>query len=151
MTPEDNKNKFNFISKKPSLVIIAAFLLIIAGVYSISIWYTVYTADGSAFQEVINMEDFKAIDPDITVDQVRDMINTCAIVGLILSIFPILGGILAFKRKLFGVVIVCAIIGLLLIVPMLISGILSIVAIILLYLSRNEFKKTIPNQKLKSE
>jgi len=71
LTLEDKKSLHNLVIKKSSLVFIAAFLLIIAGVLSIILWYSFYTAIDSDPEQIINMEDFKVIDPDITVGQVK--------------------------------------------------------------------------------
>jgi hypothetical protein len=68
------------------------------------------------------------------------MLSTCAIVGCIIAVFPILGGILSIKRKMWGFVLASGIIGLLTIVPSVVSGILSLVAIVMVVISRKEFQ-----------
>lgn len=71
--------------------------------------------------------------------EVYAIIYSCAIIGIILSIFTLLGGISALKRKHFGLAAVGAVLGF--ISPFFIIGtILSVVALILLAMSKDEFK-----------
>ena len=62
-------------------------------------------------------------------------------IGCILSIFPILSGILAIKRKLWMMVFIGSIIGLFtLLTPLIISGILASIGFILIVISKKEFQ-----------
>jgi hypothetical protein len=130
--------------RKPSLPMIAGFLLIVAGVIAIVLWAQVITVDEASLEEVVNLEDFKQVNPNITITEVKEMIQTCAIIGIIISIFPILGGVLALRRKMFKVTLVCGFLGILLVIPSIISGILSIVAVIFIFMSKKEFQTKLP-------
>ena len=102
--------------------------------------------DATLLESMIDIEQFQQqLGYSINIEDIMGFITTCAIIGVILSIFPILGGILSVKRKLWGIALACAIIGLVTFIPAIIPVILSIVAIILLVMSRNEFKK-VPDQ-----
>jgi len=71
--------------------------------------------------------------------EVNNVLYACSIVIFILSVFTLLGGIFALKRKHFGIAVIGAIMG----IPaigFLIGLILSIIALIFLVLSRNEFR-----------
>ncbi len=91
-------------------------------------------------EQIIDMNQFQEINPSITVESVRSVLTVCATIGMIISIFPVLGGILTINKKLWGVSLACAIIGLATFLPIIIPGILCIVAIILIYISKEEFK-----------
>ncbi|MDI6916387.1 MAG: carboxypeptidase-like regulatory domain-containing protein [Thermoplasmatales archaeon] len=71
--------------------------------------------------------------------EVNNVLYVCSIVIFILSFFTLLGGIFALKRRHFGIAVIGAIMG----IPalgFLIGSILSIIALILIVLSRNEFR-----------
>ena len=77
---------------------------------------------------------------EISIEQLQSILMACATIGVILSIFPILGGIFALKSKMWGIALVGGILGLFTIGPVFISSILSLIAIILLAMSRGEFQ-----------
>jgi hypothetical protein len=137
--PNNIQPDYNKRSNLVSLPMVAGFLLIVAGVISIIIWTGIYTVDEANISQFANIEDFRSIDPDITQADIVNMLHTCATIGIVMSIFPILGGILSLRRKLFGVVLTSAIIGIILFIPSIISGILSVVAVILVFISRKEY------------
>jgi hypothetical protein len=64
---------------------------------------------------------------------IGSILYICAFVITIIAIFQFIGGYYAIKRKNFGLTIICAIIG--------IFAILSIIALFILILSKDEFKK----------
>lgn len=71
--------------------------------------------------------------------EVNRILYTCSIVIVVLSVFTMLGGVFALKRKHFGVAVIGAVLG----IPALgffIGLILSIIALILIVISRNEFR-----------
>jgi len=62
-------------------------------------------------------------------------------IGCILSIFPILAGILSIKRKLWTITFIGAGIGLFTILtPLIISGILASIGLILIVISKKDFQ-----------
>lgn len=142
---EDEQNLGYFHSEvenknNDTKIIIAGILLIIAGLLSILSWASIFATDIQMLEQIIDLNQFQEIDPSITVESVRNVLTACATIGIIISIFPILGGILAINKKLWGVSLACAIIGLATFLAIIIPGILCIVAAILIYISKEEFK-----------
>lgn len=141
------KTDLDYLSTKPSkstssYPLIAGILLIIAGIISIMLWIPVITMDISLIENVVDISQFQQIDPSFTVEDIKGFMTTCAIIGMVISVFPILGGILSVKRKLWGIALAGSIIGLTMFVPSIIGGALSLVAMIMLIYSRNEFSKS---------
>ena len=101
--------------KKPLIPITAGILLILSGVLAIIVlWIPLFYNE----QYIIY-----------------------GITGGILSIFPILAGILAIKRKLWMIAFIGSIIGLFtLLTPLIISGILASIGFILIVISKKEFQ-----------
>jgi hypothetical protein len=125
-----------------SLPLIAGILLIIAGVVSIISWIPILTIDESLIETMIDISQIQQqVGYTINIGDIKEAITICSIIGIILSIFPILGGILSVKRKLWGIALAGAIIGLVTFIPAIIPGVLSVISIILLVISRNKFKK----------
>ena len=60
----------------------------------------------------------------------------CAIIMIISAVFQLIGGIFAIKRERYGLTIVCAILG------VISFSILAIIALLILILSKDEFKKS---------
>jgi len=117
--------------------LIAGILLIIAGLLGIITWITALTFDISMLDPSL----FQTQNVTITPAQIESMINICASVGIVLSIFPILGGILAIQKKLWGGALACSIISLFIIGPLFLSSILGVIALILIATSKNHFQK----------
>ena len=125
----DNDLKIN---NKP---LIAGILLVIAGLLGIFIWVTAsFTIDSSAIEPLL-----KQSGADISLEQFEYILNICTTIGLIISIFPILGGLFSIQRKNWSFCIVMAVIGLFTIGPLFISSLLSLIGLILIILSKNEF------------
>ena len=137
------KSPFKRYSNKLSKPFIAGVLLIIAGVVAILFWIQFFSLDATTLESVINIQQFKEIDPTITPEKLIGFLSTCALIGCILAIFPILGGLLALKRKMWGVSLACSIIGLFTLGLLFISSGLSLIALILLVISKQEFQKKI--------
>jgi len=62
------------------------------------------------------------------------------IIGCIISIFPILAGILAIKRKQWPLVVIGCIICLFIFIPLIIPGILASIGFILVVISKKDFQ-----------
>ena len=101
--------------KKPLIPVTAGILLILSGVLAIIVWILLFFNE----QKII-----------------------FGIICCVLSIFPILAGILAIKRKLWTIVFLGAGIGLFTILTPLIipSGILASIGFILIVISKKEFQ-----------
>jgi len=134
--PESQPNPYSY----RSFPLIAGILLIIAGAFSIIIWIPILAVDTTMIEQVVDITQFQQIDPSITIENVKEFFNICATVGIIISIFTILGGILSIKRKQWGIALSLSIIGLYGFFPLIIGGILSFIALILIALSRKEFQ-----------
>ena len=128
------------VPQKSFLTTIIGFLLIIAGFLAIINWISVFLLDINTLGTYYDLSQLQQIYPDITIEQFLGFIKTCAIIGLIISIFPIMGGILAIKRKMWGISVAFSIIGLLSIGILFTSSIFSFIAIIILFISKKEFQ-----------
>ena len=124
--------------QKNSLPMVAGILLIIAGIFGIIFWSTFFSVDVTTVEDAVDISQFQQIDQDINAEEILGFLRTCATIGIIISIFPILGGILAIRRKLFGIVLICSIIGLFSF-GMFISSIFSLIALIMLIVVRKEY------------
>ena len=127
-------------ANKTSIPLIAGIFMIIAGVLVIIFWIQFFTVDAATLESMIDISQIQQIYPTITSEQIVGFLNTCAIIGCIIAIFPILGGILAIKRKLWGIALACSIIGLLSLGMLFTSSGLSLIALILLIVSKKDFK-----------
>ncbi len=134
---EDNKI---IISYKP---LIAGVFLLIAGVLGIFTWASTAFFDISSIDTSM-IQQLQQSGVEITLEQIQYYLSICSTIGIILSIFPLLGGVLSIKRKMWGFTIIMSIIGLFTIGPFLLSSILAFIALILLALSKNEFKSKKP-------
>lgn len=123
--------------KSTSKPLIAGILLIIAGSLGMLTWISALTFDLSMLDPSI----FQAQNITISPAQIQSMVQTCSIIGIILSVFPILGGILSVQKKLWGGALACSIISLFTIGPLFLSSVLGIIALILIVLSKDEFQK----------
>ncbi len=123
--------------KTSSKPLIAGIFLIIAGILSLLTWLSVF------------LFDFSTIDPsiiqqqgvNITIQQIEMIINTCATIAIILTIFPIIGGFFSIKRNKWALAVLGAILGLFIMGPIFISSILSLIGLILIILSKEEFNQ----------
>ena len=77
---------------------------------------------------------------NITSAQIKEFMTTCAVIGCIISVLAILGAILSFRKKLWGMALACAIIGLFSFGPLFVSSILSFIALVLIAFSKQEFQ-----------
>ena len=127
-------------SDKKSYTTIAGILLIIAGIVGIFNWIQFFIIDATTFGSLIDIGQIQELNPSITSEQLLGILKTCALIGIILSIFPILGGLLAVQKKLYYVTIATSIIGLFSIGIMGTSSILSIIGLILLIMSKQNFQ-----------
>ena len=91
-------------------------------------------------QAMIDISIFQKSFPNITSEDMKQfLILGMTILGII-AIFPLFGGILSLKKKLWGIALASSIFGLSGALAMVIPGILSFIAMILLIISRNEFQ-----------
>jgi hypothetical protein len=115
--------------------LIAGILLIISGILGLMTWIAALLIDVS----MIDLSMLEAQNMTISADQLQSIISICAIIGIISSILPILGGILSLKKKVWIAAILCSISGLITIGPFLISSVLALVSMVLLVMSKEQF------------
>lgn len=136
---ETSINTYNYEldqeQKKPSnKPLIAGILLIIAGLLGILTWSAALALESSMIESVLPP------DVPITVEQLQSFLTICGIIGCIVSVFTLTGGIVALKRKAWGLAIVGSILGLFTIGPALLGSILSLIGLIFLVMSRKDFQ-----------
>ena len=129
---------------KSSKPLAAGILLIIAGSLSILMWLSLAAIDVSIIETLI-MPEFESMvieydSINISAESIKELFVICGTVGFFLSIFSILGGIMSIRRKMWGLALAGGILGLFTIGPIFISSILSLIAIILVAISRKEFQ-----------
>jgi len=127
-------------SNRSSIPMIAGIMLLVAGIFSILFWIQFFSLDVTTLESYVNISQFKQIDSSMTPEKIIGFLNTCATIGCIIAVFPILGTILALKRKLWGVTLTCSIIGIFSFGMLFTLSILSFIAMILLIFSRKEFQ-----------
>ena len=144
----DDKQDFNLsepilepIQKtiKPTL---AGILLIVVAVFTIFISATLVTIDESTVDEIIEgNSQIQGLMSDASLNNqdLMEIYSTCGTIGIVISIFIILSGVLALKRRLWGIALVGAIVGIATFLITIISGVVAIIPLILLISSRKEF------------
>jgi hypothetical protein len=133
--PPDEYNQKHF-----SFPLIAGILLIVAGVASIFGWILFMNTDESLLVDLLKQ--LQEVDPSYTMENVKNFISVCSLIGIVVSIFPILSGVISVKKKMWGVALTGSIIGFFTIIPFFILIFLPIISMILLIISRKEFKKS---------
>jgi len=123
----DSINSKKQSSNKP---LIAGILLIIASIIAILNYsYILFIFDdlSSIYSVIPNASD------------VSNILFVCFIIGIIFSILALLGGIISIKRKTWSLALTGSIFGLLTVGPLFISSVLSLVALILIAISKDDF------------
>jgi len=145
MMSEDNINEsFQQSSNKISKPRIAGILMIIAGALSILMWMGLASMNVSVIETTI-MPEFESISSEygsmtFSAEYIKNLFVICGSVGFFLSIFTILGGIMSIKRQMWGLVLAGSILGLFTIGPLFASSALSLIGLILVFISKNEFQ-----------
>ena len=127
---------------KPETIkpVLAGVLLIVVALMGIVLAVIVlgYVDMGLGF-----MDEYFAEDPTGTAtgmaEMVQSIVTVCAIIFIIFALLALLGGIMAFTRKSWGFAIVGAIFGMFTLGPYGLGFILSLVALILIVISKDEF------------
>ena len=123
-------------SKKP---MIAGVLLIIACLLAFvgagQIFF--FDLDALDIEGILEDED---VDGEIDTGLVETVLNVCGAIFLVIGIFLLVGGVFAIKRMNWGIALVASIVGLFSIGPFFLGSILSLVALVLIYMSKDEFK-----------
>lgn len=115
-----------------SIPTIAGVFLLITGILGLLLWVLVAFVGGLiGFNMIPGTEGAEAF--------ISGFFVVCAVIGLIFSIIALLGGLMAIQRKNWAFALIGSILGLFTIGPFLISSILSLIALILIMVSRNDF------------
>lgn len=133
--------KSEFSSFNISKPLIAGVILIIAGLLSLYFWVPLLMVDESVIDDLKeNDETFSDLTSGQSSEEIRESYMICGTIGLIISIFIILGGILSIRKKMWIVSLASAVIGSFIIVQIYLPGILCIIALFILLISKNEFQ-----------
>lgn len=151
---KDIKSPFQSSSKGLSKPFIAGLLLIIAGIFALIFWTRFFTINLEEIEIAMNNSYIKNLEYNITSQQIKQTYDICGTIGCVTSVFSILGGILAIKRKKWHIALFSAMpqliisliflilaIMVVLIFDQLVIVLFSFIAIILIYTSRQEFEK----------
>ncbi len=117
-----------------SMPTIAGLLLILAGILGLFSWVSSLLIDPTQLVPQVT-------EMPITPEQLRSFLQICSVIGCILSVFTLLGGILAFKKKKWELALIGSLMGLITIGPFLLASVLSLVGLILVGMSKKEFQK----------
>lgn len=128
--PEQNQEQ----RKTSNIPLIAGIFLIIAGLLGLFTWSSALAIDPSMIENLLPPEQ------PITAEQLQSFLTTCGIIGCILSVLTLAGGIVAVKRKAWGLAVVGGILGLFTIGPALLGSVISLIGLIFLILSRKDFQ-----------
>ena len=139
---DDTQSDF---SQKPqtnkfSKPFIAGILLIIAGILALISYGLIFLMDSSTVESLINMSQLPG--ENITATQIKNFLNICGTIGIIISVITLLGGLFSIQKKKWELTLVCALIGLFSLGPIIfLSSILSFIALILIIFAKNEFRR----------
>jgi len=128
------------VKSKSVLPTVIGFLLIVAGVVAIVNWLSIFLININTLGDYYNVSQIQQVYPNVTPEQFLGFLKTCATIGIVVSVFPILGGILAIRRKNWGICLACSIIGLLSIGILFTSSLFSFIAIVILFVSKKDFQ-----------
>ena len=130
-------------SKKISKPMIAGILLIIAGVISIMALVPYLTIDDEGIDDLReNDDDFNKYAENKTNEEIKNEYLSSGAMGIIISFFPILGGIFALVKKAWLISLVGGLIGILF-SAVVVSIILALIAFLLIIFSKKEFQKNL--------
>ena len=130
-------------SKKISKSIVAGILLIIAGMISIVALVPYLTIDDAAIDDLReNDDDFNKYAENKTNEEIKNEYVSSGTMGIIISFFPILGGIFALVKKGWLISLVGGLIGILF-SAVVISIILALIAFLLIIFSKKEFQQNL--------
>jgi len=144
-------------SNKSSYPTIAGILLLLAGALGIisGIYYayigSIFTNLMDYYPDITTLPEYE----NITISTpgfydsfgiVQGIFIICGVIVIIFSIFALIGGLASIKRKMWGLALACAVLGLFSIGFIFISSILSLIALILIAISKKEFETESMNQ-----
>jgi len=114
--------------------VIAGVVLVLAGLLGLLTWASALAVNTSMLQSILPENS------PITAEQLQSLLLVCGIIGSILSVIALAGGIVALRKKGWGLAMIGSVLGLFTIGPYFLASILSFIGLILLVLSRKEFQ-----------
>jgi len=120
--------------QNPSMMpVLAGILLILTGLLGLLTWVSAISVDTSMIQDILPSNS------PITAEQLQSFLLVCGIIGSILSIIALAGGIVALRRKGWGLAMIGSVRGLFTIGPYFLASILALIGLIILVISRKDF------------
>ena len=133
--PGNTSNDQSQQPRTPSIMpVLAGVLLILAGLLGLLTWASALAVDTSMLQNLLPSNS------PVTAEQLQSVLVVCGIIGSIVSIIALAGGIVALRRKAWGLAMVGSILGLITIGPYFLASILALIALIVLIISRKDFR-----------
>jgi len=130
-------------SKKISKPLVAGILLIIAGMISIMALVPYLTIDDAGIDDLReNDDDFNKYAENKTNEEIKNEYLSSGTIGIIISFFPILGGIFALVKKAWLISLFGGLIGILF-SAVVVSIILALIAFLLIIFSKKEFQQNL--------
>jgi len=130
---EEKRKKYESFPK------IAGILLILIGVISIILYSLIFVI-------AIDPSDFSINEARLTIEEIRTLYISVAIIQITLSVAIIIGGINAYLKKSWGLAIIGSILGTFVLIFYGISTIICLLCLILIAFSRYNFKKQIEDK-----
>ena len=125
-------------SEKESYPIIAGVLLLVSAILSILSGIVIYFFGATNINLILSQQ---TVPSEISIEFIQSLLMLCGAVVVILSIFVVLGGIMSLKKQKWGFALGGAILGLFTFGPLFISSIMCFIAVILLIISKKDFKR----------
>jgi hypothetical protein len=124
---------------KSSMPTIAGIILVIVGALIIANWVYFSTTPG-IIESSINASGSDTM--NITAEQLTAYFNICGLLAIGLSLFTIIGGLLAIRRQQFWFAAIGGILGIFALAPLFlfVPNILSLIGAVLIVRSRKEFR-----------
>ncbi len=116
-----------------SLPVIAGILLIIAALSGFITWSNILAWDASQFQN------FLPNNSQIPVQTYQSILQTCSIIGVVFSALALIGGLMAIRKRSWGLSITGSILGLFTIGVFFTASVFSLIALVFLIMTRREF------------
>ncbi len=113
--------------------VIAGVLLILTGLLGLLTWAAALSVDTSMVQGIL------PANSPITAGQLQSFLLVCGIIGSILSIIALAGGIVALRRRGWGLAMMGSVLGLFTIGPYFLASILALIGLIILIIARKDF------------
>lgn len=137
--PNNEYNQLQQYPRNSSTPKIAGILLLFVGMLIILHWIYII-ASPDFIDTIMNTGVYNSM--NITSQDLATVFNFCGIIAIGLSLFTIVGGLLAFQRRMFWLACIGGIVGIFAIAPLFlfIPNILSLVGVILIIRSRKDFQ-----------